>query len=170
MFRPLQGHHQEARKLHSLHIQCFCLLSHLVQFHCHIYIYYSYLQCLCLKYVKYTEYKILKMFVNFRSKMVKWNHVVYLLCLPSLVSFSVLALVFYIYIYIWMVSLVNISCETKGRNQNRSYILCCIYEVYANFVSNHIWLEWHTCLCCVCTDWLSCVCIWVAVSSQAHAY
>jgi hypothetical protein len=72
-FRPLQGHHQGARKLHSLHIQCFCLLWRLVQFHCHIY--YSYLQCLCLKYVKYTEYKILKKFVNFRSKMLKWNMV-----------------------------------------------------------------------------------------------
>jgi hypothetical protein len=33
MFRPLQGHLQGARKLHSLHIQCFCLLSHLVPFH-----------------------------------------------------------------------------------------------------------------------------------------
>jgi hypothetical protein len=30
MFRPLQDHHQWARKLHSFHIQCFCLLSHLV--------------------------------------------------------------------------------------------------------------------------------------------
>ena len=30
MFRPLQGHLQGARKLQSLHIQCFCLLSHLV--------------------------------------------------------------------------------------------------------------------------------------------
>jgi hypothetical protein len=98
MFRPLQGHHQGARKLHSLHIQCFCLLSHLVQFHCHIY--YSYLQCLCLKYVKYTDYKILKKFVNFRSKMLKRNNMVFLLCLPPLVSLSVLALV----LYIWMVS------------------------------------------------------------------
>jgi hypothetical protein len=75
MFRPLQGHHQGARNVHLLYIQCFCLLSHLVQFHCHIY--YSYLHCLYLKYIKYTEYKIPTNFVNFRSKMFKWNKIVF---------------------------------------------------------------------------------------------
>jgi hypothetical protein len=66
MFQPLQGHLQGARKLHTLHIQCFCLLSHLVQFHCHIY--YSYLQCLYLKYIKnsvffiYFKYRYLSTF------------------------------------------------------------------------------------------------------------
>jgi hypothetical protein len=58
MFRPLQGHLQGARKLHSLHIQCFCLLSHLVQFLCHIYI-TVYLLCLYLKYIKNTEYGVM---------------------------------------------------------------------------------------------------------------
>jgi hypothetical protein len=68
MFRPLQGHLQGARKLHSLHIQCFCLLSHLVQFYCQILQLYT---VSVFKVCKNTEYKILKKFVNFRCKMLK---------------------------------------------------------------------------------------------------
>jgi hypothetical protein len=138
MFRPLQGHLQGSRKLHSLHIQCLCLLSHLVQFNCHIY--HIYIKYLYLKYIKYTEYKILKTFVNFRSKMKQYGFFL-TLCLPPLASYSVLALV----LYIWTVSYVNMSClccvcpvlrcvlTFKGRNMCRGWRIKNIKWKYSAF-------------------------------------
>jgi hypothetical protein len=68
MFQPSQGHLQGACKLHSLHIQCFCLLSYLVQFHC--YIWYSYLQCLYLKYIKTQNIKFYILWLRIRNQNV----------------------------------------------------------------------------------------------------